>query len=147
MTTQEKIKIIEESYNALHVLNSLDFRLTREALHDANKKEEKAHRKWISKIDQERTRKAYSTFPLSFATKFWTVKNIQKAIEMRTPKFKDLYYLCNAYILSQMTLSVFGKAKAKRLLKHYEQIKEIEHDHFQVDTFYSDRNSIKRNGG
>tara|TARA_R100000315_G_scaffold60165_1_gene36604 strand:- start:407 stop:805 length:399 start_codon:yes stop_codon:yes gene_type:complete len=126
MNIKEKAKIIQETYSDLYFLRGLHFKINLDSLTDLAWRNEKRWRAWSSNDGRDFGK----IWTLSFASKYWAVKQLANAVTERTPTLRYIHVLRDDYVMAHQTATEFGKAKLKRRMKHLDKILQIEFTDF-----------------
>lgn len=111
MTYKDTIKMINDAYNSLSVLNNIDWKAYRDEIYKLERKYEKNHRQFCSGRQYD--------FSVDIASKLFVVQHIASALKGTRHDIKSFLYLKQSIFLAE-SLVLNYEDKIKEALKDFD---------------------------
>tara|TARA_S200002703_G_scaffold90678_2_gene78172 strand:- start:1140 stop:1529 length:390 start_codon:yes stop_codon:yes gene_type:complete len=111
MTYKDTIKMINEAYNSLRVLNNIDWKAYRDEIYKLERQYEKNHRNWCNEREFD--------FSIDTASKLFVVQHIASALKGTRHDIKSYIYLKQSIFLAE-SLVINYEDKIKEALKDFD---------------------------
>lgn len=111
MTYKDTIKMINEAYNSLRVLNNIDWKAYRDEIYKLERQYEKNHRQYCDGRQYD--------FSVDIASKLFVVQHIASALKGTRHDIKSYIYLKQSIFLAE-SLVINYEDKIKEALKDFD---------------------------
>jgi hypothetical protein len=111
MTLKDTIKMINEAYNSLRILNNINWKAYRDEIYKLEKQYEKNHRNWCNGRQFD--------FSIDIASKLFVVQHIASALKGVRHDIKSFLYLKQSIFLAE-SLVINYEDKIKEALKDFD---------------------------
>lgn len=111
MTLKDAIKMINEAYSSLRILNNIDWNGYRDEIYKLERQYEKNHRKWTNGRQYD--------FSIDIASKLFVVQHIASALKGTRHDIKSYLFLKKSIFLAE-SLVMNYEDKIKEALKDFD---------------------------
>lgn len=111
MTLKDAIKMINEAYSSLRILNNIDWNGYRDEIYKLERQYEKNHRKWTNGRQYD--------FSIDIASKLFVVQHIASALKGTRHDIKSYLFLKKSIFLAE-SLVMNYEDKIKKALKDFD---------------------------
>lgn len=111
MTLKDTIKMINEAYNSLRVLNNIDWKAYRDEIYKLERQYEKNHRQYCDGRQYD--------FSIDIASKLFVVQHIASALKGTRHDIKSYLFLKKSIFLAE-SLVINYEDKIKEALKDFD---------------------------
>jgi hypothetical protein len=111
MTLKDTIKMINEAYNSLRILNNINWKAYRDEIYKLERQYEKNHRNWCNGRQFD--------FSIDIASKLFVVQHIASALKGVRHDIKSFLYLKQSIFLAE-SLVINYEDKIKEALKDFD---------------------------
>lgn len=111
MTLKDTIKMINEAYSSLRVLNNIDWKAYRDEIYKLERQYEKNHRNWTNGRQYD--------FSIDIASKLFVVQHIASALKGTRHDIKSYLFLKKSIFLAE-SLVINYEDKIKEALKDFD---------------------------
>ena len=111
MTLKDTIKMINEAYNSLRILNNINWKAYRDEIYKLERQYEKNHRNWCNGRQFD--------FSIDIASKLFVVQHIASALKGTRHDIKSYLFLKKSIFLAE-SLVINYEDKIKEALKDFD---------------------------